>query len=794
MFTHYLTIAWRQLTRNRVYSLINILGLALGMAVVLLIGAWIYGELHFNLSFANHERIVAVYHHSLHRGMRDTREQGPAPLAQALRDQYPEDFRRVALQSFPDAHVLQVAGKEPVTSSGIYAEPALPAILALDMVEGRADLDDPAALLVSRSQAKALFGDVDPLNRMVRVDNKGELKVVGVYADIPENTDWRGRNYIMSWKYLAATQDWARKILNEWGANSFGILAELRPGVDVARLNVRVRGLMEGHGRTDKPEVLLQPMDRWHLYSEFKDGRNTGGAIRYVWMFGSIGVFVLLLACINFMNLATARSERRAREVGVRKSVGGVRGQLVLQFLGESVLMAFLSAVLAVLLAMAALPWFSGLAGSPLRLDLGWRFMPGFAAFTVLVGLLAGSYPALYLSSFNAVKVLKGVWRAGPGAAIPRKVLIVLQFTVSTSLVIGTLVVYRQIAFVKSRPVGYEREGLLTVRMNTDGLYKHYDAIRNELKRLDVVTDITQTTSTPTGRAWQQSGFSWAGKDPNVVPLFDVVFTTPEFGRTVGWQVVRGRDFSRAFATDSSAIVVNEAAAKYLGFAEPVGATVQYQWSPHPDNRYHIIGVVKDMVMRSPGETVRPAIYMLDTRNSDWILVKVNPAMSMARALSTIASVFRRYNAGAPFDFQFSSEEYARKFQLEERVLGLGGAFTAFGMIISCLGLFGLASFMAERRVREIGVRKVLGASVPQLWRLLTKEFVGLVVIAFCIAAPVAWVGMSRWLETYDYRTTVGVGVFGWTFLLAMAVTLGTVSWQAVRAAGRSPVRALRSE
>jgi predicted permease len=793
MFTNYFKIAWRNLTRNRVYSSINILGLALGMAIVLLIGAWIHDELDYNKSFANYSRIVNVMHNSTHNGRTDTRDSDPFPLGAELREHYAGDFKRVVVNSHPDDHILQTEKGQPMTSIGIYSQPGLPELLSLQMIAGSSGLEDPSTLLLSRSQAKALFGESDPLNRSVRIDDKVTLKVTGVYENIPENTDLKDRNYIMNWTAFETMQSWTKDVEPNWNANSFGILAELAPGADPARVNAKIKGALDGHGRNDKPVVVAQPMSRWHLYGEWKEGKNTGGAIRYVWMFGSIGVFVLLLACINFMNLATARSERRAREVGIRKSIGSLRGQLVLQFLGESILLAVISAVLAVMLAQLALPWFSVLAGSPIHLDPGWQFWLGFAGLTLLVGVIAGSYPALYLSSFAVVKVLKGSFRAGPGAAIPRKVLIILQFTVSIALIIGTIVVFQQIVYVKNRPVGYDREGLVAIRMNTDDLRKHFTAIRDELKQSETAV-VTLSTNTPTGSAWQQSGFSWAGKDPNIVPGFDVTFATRDFGKTVGWQVVRGRDFSTDFATDSAAVVVNEAAVKYLGFREPVGSVINYLYSSRADNRYRIIGVVKDMVLRRPDEVVRPAIYMIDTSNADWILVKANPARSLSPAMSSIGAVFRKYNPSAPFDFRFESEDYARKFRSEERVLRLAVFFTVLAIFISCLGLFGLASFMAEQRVREIGVRKVLGASVPQLWGLLSREFVRLVVLSFLIAAPLAWVGMNKWLEGYDYRTTVGFAVFAYTLMMAVVITLLTVSYQAIRAALANPVRALRSE
>ena len=436
MFTNYFKIAWRNLTRNRVYSGINILGLALGMAIVLLIGAWINDELGYNKSFANYSRIAYVLHHTTHNGHVQTQDSHPFALGAELREHYAGDFKRVAVIGHPDGHILQTEAGQPISNTGIYAQPALIGILALPMLAGSAGLEDPSSMLLARSQAKALFGDADPLNKSIRIDNKITLKVTGVYEDVPENSDLKGINYMMNWTAFEKMQPWVKENEPEWNANSFGIIAELQPGADVARVNAKIKGALDGHGRKDKPVVLVQPMTRMHLYGEWKEGLNTGGTIRYIWMFGSIGVFVLLLACINFMNLATARSERRAREVGIRKSIGSLRSQLVLQFLGESMLLAVISAGLAVLLAKLALPWFSQLAGSPIHLNLGGPFWAGFAGLTLLVGVIAGSYPALYLSSFNVVKVLKGSFRMGPAAAIPRKVLIVLQFAVSITLII----------------------------------------------------------------------------------------------------------------------------------------------------------------------------------------------------------------------------------------------------------------------------------------------------------------------------------------------------------------------
>ena len=495
------------------------------------------------------------------------------------------------------------------------------------------------------------------------------------------------------------------------------------------------------------------------------------------------------------MNLSTARSEKRAREVGIRKAVGSLRGQLVRQFLGESILLTTLAMVLAILLASASLPLFSQLAGKAVVLPWSPVFVGMLVGFTLFVGLLAGSYPAIYLSSFSAVKVLKGSLNAGRMAVVPRKVLIVVQFVVSIALIFGTIVVFQQIVYLKNRPTGYNRDGLLTIDIHTEDLQKHYDPLREELLRTGTVAEVTRTSGTITAGPWQQSGFAWQGKDPNVTPLFEVTFLTPEFGKTIGWQLAQGRDFSREFLTDSSAMILNEAAARYMGFKQPVGSTVNYLYSSRKDNRYRVIGVIHDMVTYSPTEQVKPAIYMLSLGgDANAILVKVNPKMSAAAALPKITDVFRNINPGSPFDYKFISDEYAKKFDTEERVLYLASFFTAFAIFISCLGLFGLASFMAEQRRREIGVRKVLGASVLQLWGLLSKEFLALVGIAFLIALPLGWFGMNSWLQGYDYRTRISVWTFFIVLVGALAITIATVSYQSIRASLINPAKSLRSE
>jgi putative ABC transport system permease protein len=505
-------------------------------------------------------------------------------------------------------------------------------------------------------------------------------------------------------------------------------------------------------------------MDNWRLYSEFKNGKVAGGRVQFVWLFGIIGAFVLLLACINFMNLSTARSEKRAKEVGIRKAVGSVRQQLIGQFLSESIVVALLAFILSIALVELLLPFFNGLSdkemGLPWSSLVFWLLALGFTLFT---GFISGSYPAFYLSGFNPVKVLKGTFRAGRFASLPRKILVVLQFTVSIVLIIGTIIVFKQIQFAKDRPVGYTREGLITLFMNTPDLYGHYDAIRNDLLATGAVENMAESSS-PSTEVWSNNiGFSWEGKDPNSLPLFGTVATTQDLGKTIGWQIKEGRDFSRNFASDSSAMILNEAAVKLTGLKDVVGKMIKWDTTP-----YRVVGVVKDMVMESPYTPVKPTIFIMNTNWANIITIRIKPTVSMRAALSKIEQVFKKYNPGAPFEYKFTDEEYAKKFEDEERIGNLATFFAILAIFISCLGLFGLASFVAEQRTKEIGIRKVLGASVFNLWKMLSRDFVLLVIISCVIAIPIASYFLNQWLLKYDYRTNLA----WWVFALAAAGAL----------------------
>jgi putative ABC transport system permease protein len=795
MIRNYLKIALRNLVKNKAYSVINIGGLAMGMTVAMLIGLWIYDELSFDKYFQNYDRIAKVMQNGTFNGEVFHGEYNPAPMGQELRTVYADDFTHVIMSSWTRDHILSYGDKK-FTKTGNYLSADAPDMLTLKMLSGtRAGLKDPSSILLSESVAQALFGTSDPVGKLMKIDNKLDVKVTGVYEDFPYNTEFRDMKFIAPWDLYASSEAWVKRAQNnvEWGNFSWQVLAQIAPNASFEAVSDKIKNIRLKHNPETafiKPKVYLQPMSKWHLYSGWDKSGNLDGRIQYVWLFGIIGVFVLLLACINFMNLSTARSEKRAKEVGIRKAVGSVRSQLISQFFSESLLVVAFAFVLSIVLALLILPFFNEVADK--QIGILWTnpvFWLCGIGFSVLTGLIAGSYPALYLSSFQAVKVLKGTFRVGRFASIPRQVLVVVQFTVSVTLIIGTIIVFRQIEHAKSRPVGYERSGLITVAMNTPELHQHYNALRDELIRTGAVMDMSTSSAPTTDLNSQNSGFDWVGKDPNFKDNFGTIAVTHDFGKTVGWQFVQGRDFSRQFPSDSSGMVLNETAVRYMGVKDPVGK--QIKWNGKP---YRVVGVIKDMLMASPFEPIFQTVYMLDYGWANVIDIKLNLSRSTSESLAKIEAVFRKFNPGSPFDYRFIDQQYALKFAAEERIGKLASVFAILAIFISSLGLFGLASFVAEQRTKEIGVRKVLGASVLNVWSLLSKDFVILVIISFGIATPIAYYFLHSWLQKYEYRTEMSWWIFAVSGLGALAVTLLTVSYQSIKAALINPVKSLRSE
>jgi ABC-type antimicrobial peptide transport system permease subunit len=794
MIKNYFKVAWRNLVKSKGYSLINIGGLAVGMAVAMLIGLWVFNELSFDTYHKNHDRIAQVMQHANFNGKVESQIANPALMGPELRARHGSDFKYVVQSSWTGSHLLSL-GDRNFVKVGNFFEPDAPDMLTLRMLNGsRGGLKDPYSIMLSASAAESIFGEEDPINKVIKLDRTVDVKVTGVYEDLPDNTSFRQIKIMMPWELWMIQNPWAKSMSEPWGSNFSQTFVQIADNTDMDKVSAKIKNVKLNNVSKEEAKyqwvVFLHPMRKWNLYNEFRNGVNTGGTIRYVWLFGIIGVFVLILACINFMNLATARSEKRAKEVGIRKTVGSQRWQLVNQFFAESYLVVLLAFVLSLILVIFLLPLFNEVSGR--KIQIAWNnllFWTLSIGFIFLTGLLAGSYPAVYLSSFQPMKVLKGTFRVGRMASVPRKVLVVVQFTVSVMLIIGTLVVYQQIQYAKDRPAGYTRNGLLNLGMENE-IRQHFEAIRTELKNSGVVEEIAASNS-PLTQVWNTNGgFTWEGKDPNLAVDFPNNTVSYEFGRAVQWKLVQGRDFSKDFATDSAAFVINESAAKFLGFQEPVGKILK--WNDKP---YTIIGVINDIMQESPFYPVRPTLYHTSGYDDMYnLIIKLKPGQPVNQSLKSIEQVWKKYVPGVPFDYKFVDEEFGNKFSEEERIGKLSSYFAVLAIFISCLGLFGMASFVAEQRTKEIGIRKVLGASVVNLWRLLSKEFVFLVVLSCLLAAPIAYYYLDSWLSNYDYRISVQWYVFVIAALAALAITLATVSFQAIRAAMANPVRSLRSE
>ena len=795
MFRNYLTIAWRNLIKSKFYSVISILGLAAGMAVAMLIGFWIWDEITYNKYYTNHDQLAQVMTTFIDNdGKMETGDAVCMPIGDELRTKFGSDFKNISMASWNFGHVLAVGDKR-ITGSGMWVEANFPSMFTIRMLKGNINaLSDPSTILINASLEKTLFGDGDPINKLIKLDNKESYKVAGVFEDFPHNTTLRDTKLLLPWKKYITTEQWLKNAATQWNNHSWQAFVQLADNVEMDKETHKIKDVVMVHKneKTEgKEQAVLFPMNKWRLYSEFKNGKAAGGRIQFIWLFSIIGVFVLMLACINFMNLSTARSEKRAKEVGIRKTVGSGRGQLIRQFLSESVLVSFISFVFSIGLVLLLLPMFNRLADKEIGLPGTNTFFWIVAlTFTFLTGLISGSYPALYLSRFEPIKVLKGTFRVGRFASLPRKILVVIQFTFSIALIIGTIIVFKQIQYAKNRPVNYRSEGLITVMMSTPDLYGHYGAIQSDLLATGVVDNMAESSCPTTGVWSNQIGFNWQGKDPNSLPSFGTIAVTDDFGKTIGWRIKEGRDFSKDFATDSLAMILNESAVKQVGMKQDiVGQTIQFN-----DKNYTVVGVIKDMIMESPYRPVTPTVFLRDYDWANVITIAIKQGAPIKTALSKIESVFKKYNPSAPFDYTFNDEDYAKKFADEERVGNLASFFTILAIFISCLGLFGLASFVAEQRKKEIGVRKVLGASTYNLWRMLSREFAVLVIISCLISIPLAWYYLNKWLQHYDYRTTIPIWIFIVSGIGALIITLITVSFQAIKAALANPVKSLRTE
>lgn len=806
MFKSYLKVGWRNLVRNRGYSMINIGGLAIGMAVAILNGLWIWHEFSHDKYFDNYDRIAQIAETGINEdGERWVGTTMTYPLSTGLIDHYHQNFKHIVRVSWGVDCILSSA-ETMLSAQGLYASEAAPELLTFKMVQGtRSGLTSMNSILISESLAKALFGTFEVLGKTIRMNNKTDVIVTGVYEDFPANTEFSEKRFFAPWSLFLAENTWIEKhALTDWRNHFLKIYVEINPGHSFESLNTQIKNALQfdpadqGRAVKQQTEIYLYPMSRWHLYPP-SHRANQYEPIKMIRLVGAIGLFVLLLACINFMNLSTARSEKRAKEVGIRKTIGSVRGQLINQFFSESFLVVFFAFILAIGLTSLSLPWFNDIASKQISMPWtnGWFWLAG-CGFVVLTSVLAGSYPALYLSSFSPIKALKGSFRMGSLAALPRKVLVVFQFSISVILIIGTAIVYQQIQYAKNRPVGYDREGLIMIRKKSADFHGKYEVLRNELKNTGVVFEVSESMGAVTEVVSGNNGWDWKGRNPNIDESFATLSVSHLQGKTAGWQFVAGRDFDPAIASDSSGIIINESALKFMNLQNPIGEPVSWTWWADKNRvmNYKILGVIKDMVMDSPYGLSEPTIFYVKGLNGSpsWMNIKINPQSSASVALPKIEAVFKKIIPSVPFEYKFADEEYSRKFGKEERIGNLASVFAGLAIFISCLGLLGLASFVAEQRTKEIGIRKVMGASIINLWRMLSKDFVLLILISCLVAGPLAYYFLQNWLQKFEYHTEISMWIFILTGLGAVIITLLTVSYQAIKVALMNPVNSLRSE
>ncbi|MBM1106512.1 ABC transporter permease [Aurantibacter crassamenti] len=798
MFKNYLKIAWRNLWKNKGYSIINIGGLALGMAVTLIIGLWIQDELNYNSYFSKKSKIAQVYQSQTFNGETGTGPAIPRPLEKAFRDGYSDNFKHLVMSSWSISRYLGYKEKQ-ISKNGNFMQPEGPELFDLKIVKGEKDgLRDINSIMLSESIATAIFENEDPIGKDIEINNQYHVTVTAVYEDIPINNTFHDTDYLMPWDNLLAHQEWMRNAEDQWGNNSFQMFVEIPENTTMDKVTqtiVNVKKELNEDTAEFNPQLFLHPMKDWHLRGSFENGKQVGGRIKYVWLFGIIGLFVLLLACINFMNLSTARSEKRAKEVGIRKSIGSQRNQLIYQFLSESFLVVLFAFFIAIVIVLLSLNGFNDLSKKeisfPWSNGLFWMSSLLFIAFT---SLIAGSYPALYLSSFKPVDVLKGTFKAGKYAGLPRKILVVVQFTVSVAFIIGTVIVMQQINHAKNRPVGYDKEGLVQIPTFSEDFAGKYELMRSEFLASNAVIEMSASSS-PTTQIWSnRGGFNWEGKPEGFQEDLAWTEVSYDYAKTLNMKIVDGRDFSREFASDTNALLINQTAVKYMGLKDPIGKFLIDDDEEDPNPPLKIIGVVEDMITQSPYEPVKQGVYVFAKNGSSYYNLRLNPEQSATQNLSTIESVFKQHFPDLPFEYDFIDDEYGEKFAAEERIGTLSGVFTALAILISCLGLFGLTSFVAEQRTKEIGVRKVLGASVFNVWNMLSKDFLKLVIISCFIAIPISYYVMNGWLQDYPYHVLLEWWIFALAVIGAMAITILTVSFQAIKAANANPVKSLRTE
>ena len=785
MLRNYFKTAWRNLKRNKGFSFINVFGLAVGITCTLLIFLWVRDELAFDKFNKNYDRIYQIIANRDFKNHMFTDRNMVLPMAAELEKKY-ADVEHAVVMTYPQPHLLQ-AGDVRLKRSGYTVSEHFFDIFTFRFLQGRPQgiLNDPSSIILTKSMAIALFGNADPMNKIVKLNNDENFKVVAVVADPPYNSSLTF-DFIKPFNY---SDENIKQSMQNWGNSSWSIFLLMRPGADMTLMDKNIYILKKEHDPHDEVSTYFTfPMKRWRLYSDFEDGKNTGGMIEYVRLFIIIALGILMIACINFMNLSTARSEKRSKEVGIRKTLGSNKRQLVTQFFCESLILSLLAFVIALITVALVLPSFNKLVDKHLTIFIAapgfWLVALGIIVFT---GVVAGSYPALYLSSFNPVKVLKGTLTAGRGAVLPRRVLVVGQFVISILLISGTIVIYQQIQHVKDRRTGYDPGNLVMVPA-TDDINKNYTVIKQELLKTGKVSEVTRSSSPITQIWWKSGAPDWEGKPADLDIIFSGMATDVDFDKTMGLKMLEGKFFSGTPA-DTSYMLLNKAAIEAMNLQHPVGMKMRYGGTD-----YSVLGVTDNIVMESPFKPVDPMMMFYNPNFSTTITFRLNAGVNTHGTMSDIQKVFRQYNPAYPFEYQFVDQEFGKKFIAEELINRITNLFAILAILICCIGLAGLASFTIEKRTREIGIRKVLGASISQLLSLISKEFLQLVLVAFVIAVPLTWWLMNEWLGNYVYHVEISIWLFASVGSVVLLLTLAVVGANTISTARNNPVKSLRTE
>jgi putative ABC transport system permease protein len=786
MFENYLRTTFRNLWKNKGYSFLNIFGLAIGIACAALIFLWVEDELNYNDYYSNKENLYKIKDHQTYDGTTFTFDATPGPLAAGIKNEIP-GIKNTARYTFGDELLFSVGDKN-INESGNYVDSSFLKMFQLQFIRGNATtaFSQLNSVVISEKMANKFFNTTNVLGKPIKVNKKEDYIITGVIKDLPENVT-------LKFEWLAPFENYENqnKWLLNWGNNGVATFVETEPKANITTINKKLYNFLDTKGKDLTAKFEIYPMSRWRLYDSWQNGKEVEGRIKYVKLFSLIAWIILIIACINFMNLSTARSEQRAKEVGVRKVLGAGKNKLIFQFIGESLMMAFLSAIFSVVLIFLALPSFNNLVEKHLAMGLHNPFHIGALILIALIcGIVAGSYPAFYLSSFNPVKVLKGLKiKTGGSAGFIRKGLVVTQFAISIILIISTLIIFQQIQHVKSRDLGYNKNDLIYTSVQGN-LQSHFNVIKNDLKATGAVEDAALSTSPILNLKSNSGSWQWQGKDPSKQILITGEAASPEYISTMGLKLKEGRNFYPDIKSDSTNVIINETLGKMINQKEVIGSVLK-QGGP---GKFTIIGVMNDFVYNDMYAPVAPLILFADTSNVNILSIRIKSSVPMKDALSKIENVIKKDNPGYPFEYKFVDASFAKQFSTETLIGKLAMIFAILAIFISCLGLFGLAAYTAERRTKEIGIRKVLGASAKGLAGLLSKDFLKLVTISCLIAFPLAWWMMNNWLETYAYRTKIEWMIFLVAGLLALLIALVTVSFQAIKAAIANPVDSLKTE